>query len=68
MKFIQNIFDATRPAVTDGKFKALMPMHNALETMMFVPDHNTDNGSHVRDAIDLKRTMVTVIFALMPAL
>ena len=68
MKFLQNIFDATRPAVTDGKFKALMPMHNALETMMFVPDHNTDNGSHVRDAIDLKRTMVTVIFALIPAL
>ena len=68
MKFIQNIFDATRPAVTTGKLKPLYPLHNALETMMFVPDHNAHSGAHVRDAIDLKRTMVTVIFALVPAL
>ncbi len=68
MKFIQNIFDATRPAVTTGKLKPLYPLHNALETMMFVPNHNAQSGAHVRDAIDLKRTMVTVIFALVPAL
>ena len=68
MKFIQNIFDATRPAVTTGALKPLYPLHNALETMMFVPDHNAHSGAHVRDAIDLKRTMVTVIFALVPAL
>jgi len=68
MKFIQNIFDATRPAVTTGKLKPLYPLHNALETMMFVPNHNAHSGAHVRDAIDLKRTMVTVIFALVPAL
>ena len=68
MKFIQNIFDAIRPAVTTGALKPLYPLHNALETMMFVPDHNAHSGAHVRDAIDLKRTMVTVIFALVPAL
>ena len=68
MKFIQNIFVATRPAVTTGALKPLYPLHNALETMMFVPDHNAHSGAHVRDAIDLKRTMVTVIFALVPAL
>ena len=68
MKFIQNIFDATRPAVTTGALKPLYPLHNALETMMFVPDHNAHSGAHVRDAIDLKRTMVTVIFTLVPAL
>jgi Na+-transporting NADH:ubiquinone oxidoreductase subunit B len=68
MKFIQKIFDASRPAVTTGKLKPLYPLHNALETMMFVPDHNAHTGAHVRDAIDLKRTMVTVIFALLPAL
>lgn len=68
MKFIQNIFDATRPAVTTGALKPLYPLHNALETMMFVPDHNAHSGAHVRDAIDLKRTMGTVIFALVPAL
>jgi len=68
MKFLQNIFDATRPAVTEGKLKMLYPLHNAMETMMFVPDHNTHSGAHVRDAVDLKRTMVMVIFALLPTM
>lgn len=68
MKFIQNILDKTRPAVTTGKLKPLFPLHNALETMMFVPGHTSHSGAHVRDAIDLKRTMVTVIFALLPAM
>jgi Na+-transporting NADH:ubiquinone oxidoreductase subunit B len=54
--------------VTTGKLKGLYPLHNALETMFFVPNHNAHSGAHVRDAIDMKRTMVTVIFALVPAL
>ena len=69
MKFVQNIFDKTRPLVEkDGKRNILYPLHNALETMAFVPDHTTHSGAHIRDAIDLKRTMVTVIFAMVPAL
>jgi len=69
MKFVQNIFDRTRPLVErNGKRNILYPLHNALETMAFVPDHTTHSGAHVRDAIDLKRTMVTVIFALVPAM
>lgn len=68
MKLFQNLFDATRPAVTTGKLKGLYPLHNALETMFFVPNHNAHSGAHVRDAIDMKRTMITVIFALIPAL
>jgi Na+-transporting NADH:ubiquinone oxidoreductase subunit B len=69
MKFVQNIFDQTRPLVEkDGKRNILYPLHNALETMAFVPDHTAHSGAHVRDAIDLKRTMVTVIFAMVPAL
>ncbi len=54
--------------MTTGKLKGLYPLHNALETMFFVPNHNAHSGAHVRDAIDMKRTMVTVIFALVPAL
>lgn len=68
MKIFQNLFDSTRPVVTTGKLKGLYPLHNALETMFFVPNHNTHSGAHVRDAIDMKRTMITVIFALVPAL
>ena len=69
MKFVQNIFDQTRPLVEkDGKRNILYPLHNAIETMAFVPDHTAHSGAHVRDAIDLKRTMITVIFAMVPAL
>ncbi|MDP4742976.1 MAG: hypothetical protein NWR91_05905, partial [Schleiferiaceae bacterium] len=68
MKIFQYLFDSTRPVVTTGKLKGLYPLHNALETMFFVPNHNTHSGAHVRDAVDMKRTMITVIFALVPAL
>lgn len=69
MKFVQNIFDQTRPLVEkDGKRNIFYPLHNAIETMAFVPDHTAHSGAHLRDAIDLKRTMVTVIFAMVPAL
>lgn len=69
MNFLKNIIENTRPLVEkDGKRNILYPLHNALETMLFVPDHTTHSGAHVRDHIDLKRTMVTVIFALVPAL
>ena len=69
MKFIKNIIESTRPLVEkDGKKNIFYPLHDALNTMMFVPGHTAHSGAHVRDSIDLKRTMVTVIFALVPAL
>jgi Na+-transporting NADH:ubiquinone oxidoreductase subunit B len=41
---------------------------DALETFAFTPGHVTHDGVHVRDGIDLKRTMFLVIVALLPAL
>ena len=41
---------------------------DAFETFLFVPNHTTQNGAHIRDGIDLKRTMFTVIVAMLPAL
>lgn len=35
---------------------------------MFVPNHTTHKGAHIRDAIDLKRTMFLVIIALIPCM
>ena len=46
----------------------LYPAYDAFETFLFVPDHTTKKGSHIRDAIDLKRTMFMVIIALIPCL
>jgi Na+-transporting NADH:ubiquinone oxidoreductase subunit B len=43
-------------------------MYDALETFAFVPDHTTQKGAHIRDSIDLKRTMFIVIVAMVPAL
>lgn len=48
--------------------KKMAPAFNALHTFLFAPDETTHNGSHVRAADDLKRTMNTVIMALVPVL
>lgn len=52
-----------------GKLEKFYPAFNAFETFLFVPDHTTaSKGTHVRDAIDLKRTMILVVLSLIPCL
>ncbi len=48
--------------------KKMAPAFNALHTFLYTPDETTHSGSHVRAADDLKRTMNTVIMALIPVL
>ena len=48
--------------------KKMAPAFNAFHTFLFSPDETTHSGSHVRSADDLKRTMNTVIMALVPIL
>ena len=50
------------------KGKKMAPAFNAIHTFLYAPDETTHNGSHVRGADDLKRTMNTVIMALVPVL
>jgi len=57
-----------RPFGKGQKFEKFAPAINAFDTFLFVPNHTTQKGAHIRDAVDLKRTMVTVIIALLPAL
>lgn len=69
MKIARKIVDSVKPHFAKGgKFEKLHPAFDALETFLFVPGQATANGVHVRDAIDLKRTMMTVILALVPTL
>jgi Na+-transporting NADH:ubiquinone oxidoreductase subunit B len=69
MKIFKNILGAVKPHFEKGgKLEKMYPAYDAFETFLFVPDHTTHAGSHIRDAIDLKRTMITVLIALMPAL
>lgn len=51
-----------------GKLHKIWPVYDGLATFLFVPGHATHKGAHVRDAIDLKRTMIMVVFAMIPAL
>ncbi|HLV92943.1 MAG TPA: NADH:ubiquinone reductase (Na(+)-transporting) subunit B [Aequorivita sp.] len=46
----------------------MSPAFNALHTFLYLPNETTSSGSHVRVADDLKRTMNTVIMALIPCL
>ena len=57
-----------KPFEKGQKFEKFAPAFNAFDTFLFVPNHTTKKGAHIRDAVDLKRTMVTVIIALLPAL
>jgi len=67
VKFLRRLVDSVKPHFTKGgKFEKFHPAFDALETFLFVPAETTKHGVHVRDAIDLKRTMVTVIIALIP--
>ena len=69
MQLFRNILNTVKPHfVKGGKLEKMYPVYDAFETFLFVPDHTTKKGSHIRDAIDLKRTMITVLIALMPAL
>ncbi|WP_088340682.1 NADH:ubiquinone reductase (Na(+)-transporting) subunit B [Robiginitalea sediminis] len=48
--------------------KKMAPAFNAFHTFLFTPNDTTHSGAHVRGADDLKRTMNTVILALIPVL
>jgi Na+-transporting NADH:ubiquinone oxidoreductase subunit B len=54
--------------VEGGRFAWLQSTFEAFESFLFVPDETTKQGCQIRDAVDLKRTMITVVIALMPAL
>jgi Na+-transporting NADH:ubiquinone oxidoreductase subunit B len=54
--------------VEGGNLKQFHVVYDALETFLFTPGRTTKTGSHIRDGIDLKRTMFAVIIALVPAL
>lgn len=69
MKLFKNLLDSVKPHFEKGgKLEKMYPAYDAFETFLFVPNHTAKKGSHVRDAIDLKRTMITVVIAMMPAL
>ena len=69
MNFLRKSLDELKKPFGKGqKLEKFAPAINAFDTFLFVPNHTTKKGAHIRDAVYLKRTMVTVIIALLPAL
>jgi len=50
------------------KGQKMAPAFNAIHTFLYAPNETTHGGTHIKGADDLKRTMNTVIMALVPCL
>src|SRR6056297_1250676 len=69
MSALRKYVDKIKPHFQKGgKFEKLESTFEAFETFLFVPDKVTTQGSHIRDAMDMKRTMSLVVISLIPAL
>ena len=51
-----------------GKLAKLESVYDGMETFLFTPNATSRSGVHIHDGNDLKRTMITVVAALVPAL
>ena len=68
MKLFENLIGKVKPHFEEGgKLEKFYYGFDALETFLFVPGHES-HGTHIKDGIDLKRTMFTVVIAMIPAL
>ena len=70
MKILRKILDSQKPHFAKGgKYEKFHYLFEAGETFMFVPNDVTPKkGAQIRDAIDLKRLMMTVVIAMIPCL
>lgn len=67
MKLLRRILDRqARHFEPGGKFERFYPLYEAPDTFLYTPGKTTAGASHVRDALDLKRLMMTVVVALVP--
>jgi Na+-transporting NADH:ubiquinone oxidoreductase subunit B len=70
MKFLHDLLQKQKPMFEKGgKFEKLHYLFEANETFLFSPASTTKNrGVQIKDAIDLKRMMMTVVIAMIPCL
>ena len=69
MNGLRNFVDKIKPTFEKGgKLGFLHSTFDAFETFLFVPNTVTRKGAHVRDCVDLKRVMIIVVLALVPAM
>ena len=66
---LRNLVDKIKPTFSEGgKLGFLHSTFEGFETFLFVPNTTTTKGAHIRDCNDIKRVMIVVVLALIPAL
>ena len=66
MKALRNVLDKVHPLFAKGGIlEVAYPMYEALDTFLYTPGEVASGKTHVRDGIDLKRMMITVVAALI---
>ena len=68
MKRLRKLLDNVEPLfVKGGRFQRFHAMYEMVDTLFYSPPDVTRGSPHIRDAIDLKRVMIMVVFAATPA-
>ena len=69
MKVLRDLLDQAEPLFhKGGRLEKFYALYEAADTFLYTPGRVTDGPTHVRDGIDLKRTMITVVVALVPCI
>ncbi|WP_141731819.1 NADH:ubiquinone reductase (Na(+)-transporting) subunit B [Oligoflexus tunisiensis] len=69
MKTLRDVLDRIHPHFDKGgKYERFHAIYEMVDTFLYTPGAVTQGSSHVRDAIDLKRIMFTVVISLLPCI
>jgi len=69
MKFIRDFLDRQHPLFQKGgKLEKYYAIYEMIDTFLYTPGEVTKDSTHVRDSLDLKRMMSTVVVALIPCI
>jgi Na+-transporting NADH:ubiquinone oxidoreductase subunit B len=68
MKILRDFLDSQeKHFIKGGRLEKLYPFYEANDTLLYTPGEVPKGQTHVRDSLDLKRLMITVVVALIPA-
>ncbi len=62
MKFLRNFMDKIQPDKAKSPFS--YTLWDGIDTFLYAPGHVTHQGTHLKDSMDLKRTMIHVVLAM----
>ena len=69
MKFLREFLDnQERHFRKGGKLERFFSVYEMVDTFLYTPGEVTKESTHVKDSLDLKRMMITVVIALIPCI